>query len=239
MRMSLGSSTEHVERATMIDLVRAVFRVLHMVGGFLAFAAAPLALLAVKGSRRHILAGRFFTIGMGMAAASAVLLSVIRSQLFLFLLGLLGLFFTATGYLAPRVGRGSQTSYRWDRALTAVGGMASLGLVGDGLVHSTLMAPFPTGLIFGSLGLWIVAAHWRWRGPADRLGWRIEHLTSLLAAYTVAWCIIFALYVRLLPRPAQWLVPAVLGIPAILWARQRFGPRNPRAARDPGAGALT
>ena len=223
----------------MTDLVHAVFRVLHMVGGFLAFAAAPLALLAVKGSRRHILAGRFFTIGMGMAAASAILLSVMRPQLFLFLLGLLSVSFIGTGYLAPRIGRGSQSGYRWDRVLTTLGGMTSLGLLGDGLVHSTLMAPFPTGLIFGGLGLWIALAHWRWRGPADPFGWRIEHLTSLMAAYTVAWCIIFALYVRILPRPAQWLVPAVLGIPAIMWARGRFGPRPPRAAREPRAGALT
>src|SRR2546421_10880838 len=116
----------------MTDLVHAVFRVLHMVGGFLAFAAAPLALLAVKGSQRHILAGRFFTIGMGMAAASAILLSVMRPQ------------------------------YR--------------GVV-----------------------------------------------------------LIFALYVRILPRPAQWLVPVVLGIPAIMWARRQFGPRPPRAAREPNA----
>jgi len=223
----------------MTDLVRAVFRGLHMVGGFLAFAAAPLALLAVKGSHRHILAGRFFAIGMGMATLSAILLSLIRPQLFLLLLGLLGLFFTGTGYLAPRIGRGSRNGYRWDRALTVVGGMASLGLVTDGLVHSTLMAPFPTGLTFGSLGLWMAAAHWRWRGPADRLGWQVEHLTSLLAAYTVAWCIIFALYVRMLPRPAQWLVPAIAGIPGILWMRKRFRRLPVRAAREPRADALT
>ena len=125
---------------------------------------------------------------MGMAAASAILLSVMRPQLFLFLLGLLSVSFIGTGYLAPRIGRGSQSGYRWDRVLTVLGGMAGLGFVSDGLVHSTLMAPFPTSLIFGSLGLWIAAAHWQWRGPANRLGWRIEHLTSLVAAYTVAWC---------------------------------------------------
>ena len=123
--------------AIMADLVRAVLRVLHMVGGFLAFAVAPLALLAVMGGGRHLLAGRFFTIGMGMATVSAVLLSVIRPQPFLFFLGLLGLFFTATGYLAPRIGRGSRPAYQWDRVLTVVGGISSLGLVGDSLVHST------------------------------------------------------------------------------------------------------
>ena len=71
---------------------------------------------------------------MGMAAASAILLSVMRPQLFLFLLGLLSVSFIGTGYLAPRIGRGSQSGYRWDRVLTVLGGMASLGLVGDGLV---------------------------------------------------------------------------------------------------------
>jgi hypothetical protein len=38
-----------------------VFRVLYPGGAFLAFAAAPVALLAIKGGRWHILAGRVFT----------------------------------------------------------------------------------------------------------------------------------------------------------------------------------
>ena len=49
-----------------------VCRVLHVGGGWLAFAAAPLALLAVKGGRLHILAGRCFVLSMATGVAAAL-----------------------------------------------------------------------------------------------------------------------------------------------------------------------
>jgi hypothetical protein len=52
-----------------------VFRVLHPGGAFLAFAAAPVALLAIKGGRWHILAGRVFTLGMVVGATAGLLRS--------------------------------------------------------------------------------------------------------------------------------------------------------------------
>jgi hypothetical protein len=45
-----------------------VLQGLHVGGGWLAFGAAPLALLAVKGSRRHVLAGRTFLLAMTPAS---------------------------------------------------------------------------------------------------------------------------------------------------------------------------
>jgi len=140
-----------------------------------------------------------------------------------FLLGLVTVFFIATGYLAPRIGRGSRGAYRWDRGLTAVGVLASVGLVYTGLLHTTVTAPVQEGVVLGGLGLWVATAHARWRGPADSARWRMEHLTSLLAAYTVVWAFIFGLYIRVLPEAARVLIPAVLGTVAILWARRRFG----------------
>lgn len=221
----------------MDDPLHAVLRVLHPAGALVAFAAAPLALLALKGGRRHILAGRCFALGMVLGTTAGLLLSVLDAVLDLFLLGLVALFFTGTGYLAPRVGRGSRGGYRWDRALTALGLLASLGLVCDGLLRTTLRAPVQENVVLGGLGLWVVAAHARWRGPADPSRWRVEHLTSLLAAYTVVWLFIFGLYIRVLPLGVQFLIPVGLGVAAIVWARRRFG--ESRVDQDPGPGALT
>jgi hypothetical protein len=120
--------------------LHAVLRLLHIGGGLLAFAVAPLALLATKGSRRHILAGRCFTLGMAAAAVPGLLLA-----------------------LHPGV---------------------------------------PPGL----------------------------HLTSMLAAYVVAWDFVWAQFIPVLPSYAQELTLAALGARAILWARRRFA--------DSRAGAL-
>jgi hypothetical protein len=150
----------------------------------------------------------------------------------LFFFGLLTLFLLGTGYLAPRIGRGSRSCYRWDRALTAVGTIGSLGLIGTGLTGETSLWE---GLSFGGLGLAIAVAHARWRGPRDPSRWQVEHLTSLLAAYTVGWSFILALYAGL--QKATGLVVPVLGLAAILWARRRFGPAVTDS--DPAAAALT
>jgi hypothetical protein len=223
----------------MVEPFYTMCRVLHVGGGWLAFAAGPLTLGAVKGSRRHILAGRCFVLSMGTGVTAGVLLSVFRPQpqVTLLLLGLLALFFIATGYLAPGIGRGSRGGYRWDRALTVVGLLASLGLVYRGLLNVTLLAPVHIGVVMGGFGLWVAAGHARWRGPAEPARWRVEHLTSLLAAYTVTWSFIFGLYIEVLPMEARVLIPAVGGITGIWWARRRFGERTSR--RDPAPGALT
>jgi hypothetical protein len=204
----------------------------HVGGGWLAFGAAPLALLAPKGSRRHILAGRCFLLALTAGITAGLILAMIDHAVGLFFFGLLTLFLLGTGYLAPRIGRGSRSCYRWDRALTAVGAIGSLGLIRDGLIGST--SPWEA-LSFGGLGLAIAVAHARWRGPRDPLRWQVEHLTCLLAAYTIGWSFILALYAGL--QKAMGLVLPVLGLAAILWARRRF--RSPALDRNRAAEALT
>lgn len=98
-----------------------------------------------------------------------------------------------------------------------MGAIGSLGLIGTGLTGET--SPWE-GLSFGGLGLAIAVAHARWRGPRDPSRWQVEHLTSLLAAYTVGWSFVLALYAGL--QKATGLVVPVLGLAAILWARRRF-----------------
>lgn len=190
-----------------------------MGGGWAAFGAGPLALVAFKGSRRHLLAGRCFLLGLTTGITAGLVLAVIDRAIGLFFFGLLMLFLLGTGYLAPRIARGSHRCYQWDRVLTAVGALGSLGLIGDGLIEGVLS--WSDGA-FGGVGLGIALTHGRWRGPRDPARWQAEHLTSLLAAYAVVWNFLLALYVRALPQVALLAIP-VLGVAGILWARRYFG----------------
>jgi hypothetical protein len=213
-------------------LYSTILQRLHVGGGWLAFGAAPVALLAIKGSRRHVLAGRCFVLALTTGITAGLALAMIDRAVGLFFFGLLTLFLLGTGYLAPRIGRGSRSSFRWDRALTVVGTIGSLGLIGTGLTGETSLWE---GLSFGGLGLAIAVAHARWRGPRDPSRWQVEHLTSLIAAYTIGWSFILALYAGL--QKATGLVVPVLGLASILWARRRFGP--PATGRNRAAEAPT
>jgi hypothetical protein len=213
-------------------LYSTILQRLHVGGGWLAFGAAPVALLAIKGSRRHVLAGRCFVLALTTGITAGLALAMIDRAVGLFFFGLLTLFLLWTGYLAPRIGRGSRSSYRWDRALTVVGTIGSLGLIGTGLTGETSLWE---GLSFGGLGLAIAVAHARWRGPRDPSRWQVEHLTSLIAAYTIGWSFILALYAGL--QKATGLVVPVLGLASILWARRRFV--TPATGRDRAAAAPT
>ena len=201
-------------------------RFLHPLGAFTAFVAASVALLSVKGGRRHVVAGRWFLGGMTLGATAGILMSLRHSPppYGLLFIGLVTLSFIATGYLAPGIGRGSVRDYRWDRAATMLGLLASVALIWNGLLDFTPRALIEDGVIYGGIGLAVSAAHARWRGPAHRSRWQVEHLTSMLAAYMVVWSFIFELYIRVvLPRAAQVLIPSIVGSAAILWARRRFG----------------
>jgi hypothetical protein len=201
-------------------------RFLHPLGAFTAFVAATVALLSVKGGRRHIVAGRWFLGGMTLGATAGILMSLRHSPppYGLLFIGLMTLSFIATGYLAPGIGRGSGQGYRWDRAATVLGVLASVALIWNGLLDFTPRALIEDGVIYGGIGLAVSAAHARWRGPADPSRWRVEHLTSMLAAYMIVWSFIFELYIRVvLPRAAQVLIPSIVGSAAILWTRRRFG----------------
>jgi hypothetical protein len=193
----------------------------HVAGGVFAFVAATLALLATKGSRAHLLAGRCFVLGMAFAAIPGVLLALsIGDNFGLLLYGLLALYLAATGFLAPRIARGSRAGYRVDRAVTVAGAFVSIGLIAEGARHFSITAP-PSDITFGALGLWIAVRHLRWRGAADPARWRSEHLASLLSAYAIASAFILAQFVPVFPLRAHVLLPFA-AVVAILWAQRRF-----------------
>jgi hypothetical protein len=203
------------------DTLHALLTFTHIAGGLLAFIVAPLALFAIKGSSRHIVTGRCFALGMGTAAVAGIAVTP-WDNLGLLLLGFLLFYFTGSGYLAPRIGRGSRTSYRWDRLLTAMGLLASLGLIVDGLRHATLDAPITADALFGGLGAWIAVHHVRWRGPADQARWRVEHVSALIAAYSVAWVFVLAQFARSVPTSVHVVVP-VIAFASIVYVRRQLG----------------
>jgi len=215
-----------------------VLRGFHMWGDWLAFAVAPVVLCSRKGGRRHILYGRCFLVSYIVGITAGLLLAAIRSEpiMDLSIFGWMTLFFLGSGYLAPRIARGSLPGYRWDRVLTVIGAVASGWMIVEGMKYATRQAPLPSELTFGLFGLGIAAAHAGWRGAADPARWRLEHLTGLVAAYTVSWHFVLLQYQESVPQAARGMVPLV-GLPVILWVRKRVAQTT--AVTEPHQAILT
>jgi hypothetical protein len=120
-------------------------RALHMGGGWLAFAVAPVVLLARKGGHRHIMYGRCFLVAFTVGIIAGLLLAAIRSEpvIGLLLFGLVTLFFLGTGYLAPRIRRGSRMGFSLRPCSHILGALASIGMITEGLQVRNPSRPSP------------------------------------------------------------------------------------------------
>ena len=74
----------------------------HIAGGVVVLLAPAGALATSKGSRWHIVAGRVFVLGMLVVFVTAVPITVIRPNVFLFGVAVVSFYFALTGWLRAR-----------------------------------------------------------------------------------------------------------------------------------------
>ena len=72
----------------------------HIVSGFLALVVAPVAMAVKKGGPQHRLWGKIFFYSMCVVGASAMGMSIIKSNIFLAMVGVFSFYLVASGYRA-------------------------------------------------------------------------------------------------------------------------------------------
>lgn len=210
----------------------------HLVCALGAVVAFWTAAAAAKGGRAHRRAGAVFARLIYGASATGALLAVValssdidtaeRRTMFLALYVLVILVAPVQHGLAV-VGAASAPRQAGTLFHGLLGGAAALGSAAFALAALTWREP--TFLIVAALGCVIGLRQLRYvrLASATRDEWRREHLTSLILAGVVLHTVlvVFTLTrtlgwhpagaVRLLP----WLVPALAGLPVLLWCRRR------------------
>jgi hypothetical protein len=199
---------------------------LHIGAGHVALAAAAVALLAGKGGRGHAYAGRVFAAGMALVFVTAVPLTLMRPNLFLFLVAIFSFYLALTGWLRARNRTGAPLpGERVAAAVMAVSAAVMLArgvfMLAGGQSMGTVL------LVFGAIGGMLAAldmrrAPERYRGAARIAG----HLTRMLAG-TVATVTAFSVVnIRIEPAVIVWLAPTVVFTPVIFYWNVRV--RRPR-----------
>ena len=247
---------------TLVSLLFDALVGLHVVTGFIGLAAFWIPVFARKGGRAHVQAGRVFTYCAYVVTLSAVTASagrIVSFQVqgigfadrpdlygFALFLGYLGLVTFATVRQAMRVvatRRAPETLWTPFHAALGWASIAgstaviafALGVWSD--VSPILLGLSPIGLFTGSSMLRLM------RNPGARhMGWFYSHLGSMLGggiAFHTAFIVFGAqrLWAYELAGPlavVPWILPTVVGIPAIVaWTRyyrRKFARAAPAAA---------
>jgi len=208
---------------------------LHIAGGFTALVAAATALATPKGERWHVCSGRAFALGMLVVFLTALPMTFIRPNLFLFLVAVFSFYLVLTGWLRAR-NRGAPAPADWIAA-TAMA-VTSIAMGGRAIV--LIRAGDSMGLVlltFGGIGgAFAISDLHALRGHRPEGRARIAaHLTRMLAGTIAALTAFAVVNVRLEPAFVVWLAPTVVLTPLIVY----WNVRARRAGKPwPGAGPV-
>lgn len=191
----------------------------HILAGIVALGAAGIAIGSAKGGRLHRRSGNAYTLAMLIVGTTALVLSVVHPDPFLFAVGVFSLYLVFTGWRAAmrRDGRPRHA----DHVGGAVMALAGLGMIGwgaQGVLSGSGAQPVIL-LAFGSIGLTMALADWRdWqRGPVTGKPRIARHLGRMLGGTIATITAAGVVNLGFLPDLVVWLGPTVLVAPLIVW----------------------
>jgi hypothetical protein len=202
----------------------------HIAGGLIALVAAAGALGTTKGDRWHVYSGRAFVLGMLVVFLTALPMTLIRPNLFLFLIAVFSFYLALTGWLRARNRSGQPALADWVAA-TAMAATSlamvvrALTLIGAGDSRGVVLLSFGgIGGAFAIADLYFLRGH-RYQGDV-----RIAaHLTRMLAGTIAAVTAFTVVNLRLEPAFVVWLAPTLVLTPVIVYWNVRVR-RPPRSA---------
>lgn len=192
---------------------------LHILAGVTALAAAGIAVGSAKGGRLHRRAGNIYTLAMLITGLSALVLSVMDPNPFLFAVGIFSLYLVFTGWRAAMVRDGRpRLADHAGGAVMALAGVGMLGWGGQGMLSGSGAQPVIL-LVFGAIGLTMALADWRdWaRGPVAGKRRIARHLGRMLGGTIATITAAGVVNLGFLPDLVVWLGPTVLITPVIFW----------------------
>ena len=206
---------------------------LHIIGGVTGLLTGSVNLTRRKGDKLHRSVGKVFTFAMLAAAISALGLSVIHPNYFLFIIGSFTIYLVGTGnrYLYLKMLGHDVKPNITDWVLTL--GMMVLGMVFilSGTVRVSNGNSFGIAyIVFGAIGLSSVRKDLaNYRGKAhQRHFWLAAHIQRMTGAYIAAltaFLVVNAQFMPFqLPSLVAWLLPTIVLTPLIFkWTAKYAG----------------
>lgn len=207
-----------------------LFLVLHIASGSVGLIAGSFNIIIKKGGNKHKIIGKIFVYSMLASGFSALVLSTIHPNYFLFMVGVFTLYMVGTGnrYLYLKLLKINQKPKIIDWIITIT--MLLLGLIFIGMGVLFLIKAKLFGLVFITFGviilLFVKKDFENYSGKSKLLNyWLIAHLQRMIGAYIAAltaFLVVNGNYSPVeLPPFLYWLLPSLILTPLIIkWSKK-------------------
>ena len=191
---------------------------IHILAGTIALLCAALAVVSEKGKKLHVLSGRTYFWCMAAIFLTAIPMSIITSNIFLFLIGFFSFYLAFAGIRFARNRKGMATTLDW----IAVGLMV---LSGAGMWMLAVIyfmnnnSQYITLLVFGFLA--IILGYGDFKSYKNKTATGKErisrHLGNMMGGTIAVITAVLVVNVHIEPVWIWWVLPTALITPVIIW----------------------
>ena len=191
---------------------------IHILAGTIALLAAVFAICSEKGKKIHINAGRTYYWGMAGIFLTALPMSIITSNVFLFLIAFFSFYLAFAGRRFAQNRKGIASIVDW----IAVGLMIAAGLgmwVLAGFYYIEINSQYITLTIFGFIAIALGYTDYKTYKQQEATGNKriARHLTNMLAGTIAVVTAVLVVNIDMEPQWLPWILPTVILVPLIIW----------------------
>jgi len=196
---------------------------IHILAGSISLIAAACAVLSSKGKKVHILAGRTYFWGMAIIFLTAIPMSIVSGNVFLFLIAIFSFYLAYAGMRFARNRKGIANFFDW----VAIGLMVLSGLVMWFLATLYFMnnnSQYITLTVFGFIAISLGYADFRSYKNNSAIGKQriARHLTNMLAGTIAVITAVLVTNLHIEPVFILWVLPTIVITPLIFWWNRKI-----------------
>ena len=191
---------------------------IHILAGTIALFCAALAVSSEKGKRLHVLSGRTYFWGMATIFLTAIPMSIISNNIFLFLIAIFSFYLAFAGMRFARNRKGVATTLDWIAVSLMI--LSGLGMwILAAIYFSNTNTQYIVLLVFGFLAIALGYADFKSHKNKSAIGKeRISrHLTNMMGGTIAVVTAVLVVNPPFEPEWVWWVLPTVMITPLIFW----------------------
>ena len=194
----------------------------HILAGTIALLSAAMAVLSEKGKKFHVLSGRTYFWSMVCIFLTAIPMSIISSNIFLFLIAIFSFYLAFSGMRFAKNRKGTTTRIDWIAVSLMI--LSGLGMWALGVIYFINdNSQYITLLVFGFISLALGYGDYgcdknKVVTGKERIA---KHLTNMMAGTIAVITAVLVVNVSTEPIWIWWLLPTVFITPIIFYGKKR------------------